>query len=191
MFTLRAFTKSYIAVLPDSPLPGHPNQRSYISNQAANPFTPSASTSENDQQRQRDTTVQLIKFYEESHVPVPRVRVPASGSRVPAPRSGTFFRLPGQVSKPKGGEHVHLREKTSSSRAHEFDSRQGYISPREDLLLGEVYDRLIPVITTMKVTSYTLCSTPTTPHTGSGHDLHHTDRDTPCSSKHIEAPCSL
>ncbi|KAG2251692.1 hypothetical protein Bca4012_099187 [Brassica carinata] len=29
---------------------GHPNQRSYISNQAANPFTPSASTSENDQQ---------------------------------------------------------------------------------------------------------------------------------------------
>ncbi|KAL0836034.1 hypothetical protein Bca101_087923 [Brassica carinata] len=63
-----AFTRSYIVVLPGSPLPGHPNQRSYISNQAANPFTPSASTSENDQQRQRDTTVQLIKSYEESHV---------------------------------------------------------------------------------------------------------------------------
>ncbi|KAF2550490.1 hypothetical protein F2Q68_00034501 [Brassica cretica] len=42
MSTLRAFTRSYIVVLPDSPLPGHPNQRSYISNQAANPFTPSA-----------------------------------------------------------------------------------------------------------------------------------------------------
>ena len=37
-------------VLPDSPLPGHSNQRSNISNQAANPFTPSASTSENDLQ---------------------------------------------------------------------------------------------------------------------------------------------
>ncbi|KAF3527449.1 hypothetical protein DY000_02040225 [Brassica cretica] len=61
MSTLRAFTRSYILVFLDSPLPGHPNQRSYISNQAANPFTPSASTSENDQQRQRDTTVQLIK----------------------------------------------------------------------------------------------------------------------------------
>ncbi|KAF3578743.1 hypothetical protein DY000_02030682 [Brassica cretica] len=34
-------------------------------------------------------------------------------------------------------------------------------------------------------------STPTTPHTGPGHDLQHTNRDTPCSSKHIEAPCSL
>ncbi|KAF3531999.1 hypothetical protein DY000_02040777 [Brassica cretica] len=56
-----------------------------------------------------------------------------------------------------------------SSRAHEFDSRQGYISPLEDLLLREVYDRLIPVITTMKMTSYALCSTPTTPHTGPGH----------------------
>ncbi|KAH0867134.1 LOW QUALITY PROTEIN: hypothetical protein HID58_074156, partial [Brassica napus] len=71
---------------------GHPNQRSYISNQAANPFTPSASTSENDQQRQRDTTVQLIKSYEESHVPAPRVQVPASGSQVPAPRSGSCLR---------------------------------------------------------------------------------------------------
>ncbi|WZZ27107.1 hypothetical protein YC2023_010508 [Brassica napus] len=56
MSTLRVFIRSYIVVLPDSPLPGHQNQRSYISNQAANPFTPSASTSENDQQRQRDTT---------------------------------------------------------------------------------------------------------------------------------------
>ncbi|KAG5388373.1 hypothetical protein IGI04_029968 [Brassica rapa subsp. trilocularis] len=27
----------------------------------------------------------------------PRIRVPASGSRVPAPRSGTFLRLPSQV----------------------------------------------------------------------------------------------
>ncbi|KAF2608620.1 hypothetical protein F2Q68_00044618 [Brassica cretica] len=43
----------------------------------------------------------------------------------------------------------------------------------------------------MKMTSYALCSTPTTPHTGRGHDLQLTDRDTPCSSKHIEAPCSL
>ncbi|KAF3534618.1 hypothetical protein DY000_02040780 [Brassica cretica] len=43
----------------------------------------------------------------------------------------------------------------------------------------------------MKMTSYALCSTPTTPHTGPGHDLQHTDRDTPCSSKHIEGPCSL
>ncbi|KAF2538743.1 hypothetical protein F2Q68_00021783 [Brassica cretica] len=50
---------------------------------------------------------------------------------------------------------------------------------------------LIPAITTMKMTSYALCSTPTTPHTGPGHDLQLTDRDTPCSSKHIEAPCSL
>ncbi|KAF3487040.1 hypothetical protein F2Q69_00052734 [Brassica cretica] len=51
--------------------------------------------------------------------------------------------------------------------------------------------RLIPAITTMKMKSYALCSTPTTPHTGPGHDLQLTDRDTPCSSKHIEAPCSL
>ncbi|KAF3604901.1 hypothetical protein DY000_02049306 [Brassica cretica] len=51
--------------------------------------------------------------------------------------------------------------------------------------------RLIPAITTMKMTSYALCSTPTTPHTGPGHDLQLTERDTPCSSKHIEAPCSL
>ncbi|KAL0758613.1 hypothetical protein Bca101_074763 [Brassica carinata] len=43
----------------------------------------------------------------------------------------------------------------------------------------------------MKMTSYALCSTPTTPHTGPGHDLQLTDRDTPCSSKHIKAPCSL
>ncbi|KAG2270299.1 hypothetical protein Bca52824_064854 [Brassica carinata] len=50
---------------------------------------------------------------------------------------------------------------------------------------------LIPAITTMKMTSYALCSTPTTPHTSSGHDLQLTDRDTPWSSKHIEAPCSL
>ncbi|KAH0873504.1 hypothetical protein HID58_070866 [Brassica napus] len=34
-------------------------------------------------------------------------------------------------------------------------------------------------------------TTPTTPYTGPGHDLQLTDRDTPCSSKHIEAPCSL
>ncbi|KAF3597008.1 hypothetical protein DY000_02020547 [Brassica cretica] len=51
--------------------------------------------------------------------------------------------------------------------------------------------RLIPAITTMKMTSYALCSTPTTPHTSPGHDLQLTDRDTPCSSKHIKAPCSL
>ncbi|KAF3566369.1 hypothetical protein DY000_02015101 [Brassica cretica] len=43
----------------------------------------------------------------------------------------------------------------------------------------------------MKMTSYALCSTPTTPHTGSRHDLQLTNKDTPCSSKHIEAPCSL
>ncbi|KAF2539800.1 hypothetical protein F2Q68_00021776 [Brassica cretica] len=47
--------------------------------------------------------------------------------------------------------------------------------------------RLIPMITTMKMMSYVLYSTPTTPHTGPGHDLQLTDRDTPCSSKHIEA----
>ena len=62
---------------------------------------------------------------------------------------------------------------------------------REDLILREVDDRLIPVITTMKMTSYALYSTPTTPHTGPGHDLQHTDSDTPCSSKHIEDPCYL
>ena len=62
---------------------------------------------------------------------------------------------------------------------------------REDLILREVDDRLIPVITTMKMTSYALYSTPTTPHTGPGHDLQHTDSDTPCSSKHIEDLCSL
>ncbi|KAF3607843.1 hypothetical protein DY000_02047985 [Brassica cretica] len=43
----------------------------------------------------------------------------------------------------------------------------------------------------MKMTSYALYSMPTTQHTGPGHDLQLTDRDTPCSSKYIEAPCSL
>ncbi|KAG2247470.1 hypothetical protein Bca52824_087098 [Brassica carinata] len=103
-----------------------------------------------------------------------RVRVPAFGSWVPGPKSGSC-----------------LRSRVPAPRAPEFDRRKGYISPREDLLLREVYDRLIPAINTMKMMSYALCSTPTTPQTGPGHDLQHTDIDTPCSSKHIEAPCSL
>ncbi|KAL0754038.1 hypothetical protein Bca101_091706 [Brassica carinata] len=84
MSTLRAFTRSYIVVLPDSPLPGRPNQRSYIYNQAANPFTPSASTSENDQQRQRDTTVNTtIRFPDKNpyNLRVPGLRpMQATGS---------------------------------------------------------------------------------------------------------------
>ncbi|KAF2617905.1 hypothetical protein F2Q68_00040138 [Brassica cretica] len=110
--------------------------------------------------------------------PCPQVRVPASGSRIPAPDLG-----------PASG-HGSLSPSLGPSSVVQAN-RKGYISPREDLLLREVYDRLIPAITTIQMTSYALCSTPTTPHTGPGHDLQFTDRDTPCSSKHIEAPCSL
>ncbi|KAF3599045.1 hypothetical protein F2Q69_00035352 [Brassica cretica] len=126
-------------------------------------------------------------------VSAPSVRVPASGSRVPAPSPGSLPLGLGPASG-HGSQSPSLGPSSvfqANYRAHEFDSRQGYISPREDLLLREVYDRLIPAITTMKMTSYALCSTPTTPHTGPGHDLQLTDKDTPCSSKHIEAPCSL
>ncbi|KAF3595476.1 hypothetical protein DY000_02022374 [Brassica cretica] len=94
----------------------------------------------------------------------------------PVPESGTFLRLPGQ---------------TSITRAHQFYSRQGKILHIEDLLLGQAYERLIPAVTIDKGKIYAPCSTSTTLHTGPGHNLQHTDRDTPCSSKHIEAPCSL
>ncbi|KAF3518079.1 hypothetical protein DY000_02060881 [Brassica cretica] len=179
MSALRAFTRSYIVVLPDSPLPGHPNQRSYFSNQAANPFTPSASTSENDQQ---GILILRSMFPRSGSLPLgpgslPPGRGPAFGSQ--------------RGTRPSRGKTSIDERKHSATELRNSTSRQGYISPQEDLLLREAYDRLIPAITTMKMTSYALCSTPTTPHTGPCHDLQHTDRDTPYSSKHIEAPCSL
>ncbi|KAF3486473.1 hypothetical protein F2Q69_00053330 [Brassica cretica] len=145
-----------------------------------------------------------------SEVPAPRVRVPAFGSRVPAPRFGSLPLGPGSCprvwdlppsSRPSDFSCLKINEnlpfirggvsKTSITRAHQFYSRQGKILHIEDLLLGQAYERLIPAVTIDKGKIYAPCSTSTTLHTGPGHNLQHTDRDTPCSSKHIEAPCSL
>ncbi|KAF3571830.1 hypothetical protein F2Q69_00059540 [Brassica cretica] len=83
MSALRAFTRSYMVVLPDYPLPGHQNQGPYISNQAVNPFRPRTSTSEHYRQ-----------------VPGSCLQVPGSYLRVwvPAPGSGSCLWLPASRS---------------------------------------------------------------------------------------------
>ncbi|KAF3507727.1 hypothetical protein F2Q69_00007645 [Brassica cretica] len=98
---------------------------------------------------------------------------PASIFWVPAPRSGFLPLGPGSLPPGLGPASGHGSLSLSLGPSFVFQTK------------------LIPAITTMKMTFYALCSTPTTPHTGPGHDLQLTDRDTPCSSKHIEAPCSL
>ena len=75
------------------------------------------------------------------------------------------------------------------TRAHHLHSHRGKIRDLEGHLHQHAYNR--PAINTNKMKFYIHGSTSASPYNGSGHDHQLTDRDTPCSSKHIEAPCSL
>ncbi|KAF3497710.1 hypothetical protein DY000_02053556 [Brassica cretica] len=99
MSALRAFTRSYMVVLPDYPLPGHQNQGPYISNQAVNPFRPRT--------KNKGQTVGEKYFMKRLlQLPASRFRVPASRFRGPTLGSGSLppglgpasgFRLPGRA----------------------------------------------------------------------------------------------
>ncbi|KAF3536209.1 hypothetical protein F2Q69_00023036 [Brassica cretica] len=115
MSSLRAFTRSYMVVLPDYPLLGHRNQGynyihvtilihtkhmpieaclRYISNQAVNTFRPTASTSEHYRQRslmaQTTSRRPTPKFNKELDTMVPGScpQVPGSYPQVWVPAFG-------------------------------------------------------------------------------------------------------
>ncbi|WZZ89029.1 hypothetical protein YC2023_117608 [Brassica napus] len=158
-----------------------PFSRAYISNQAANPFTPSGSTSEHYRQGS-------LMAHATSQCPTPNsTRNLILRFRVPAPASGFQLRL----RVPASGFQGPASGLGFGDQSSQFHSRQGKAPHLEDLLLRHAYDRLIPAITINKMKLHAQCSTSTTLLLGSGHDLQLISRVPPCSLKHIDTSCSL
>ncbi|KAF2593587.1 hypothetical protein F2Q70_00042369 [Brassica cretica] len=118
--------------------------------------------------KELDTTVQLLRSYEEN-------QVPASDFQGPTPGSGPCLRLPGS----------YPRELTNSTAA------KVRIHTKKTIFIDMPNNRRIPAITINQMKFYAHCSTSTTPSTGLGHDLMSISRNAPCSLKHIDTSCSL
>ncbi|KAF3602202.1 hypothetical protein F2Q69_00037729 [Brassica cretica] len=185
MSSLRAFTRSYMVVLPDYPLLGHRNQgynyihvtiltqtkhmpcplkhvyHVFVSNQGLLPILQAIYLQSGCESFQTD-----------------RKYIRALSTRE--------FDGPGY--EPTSYSKFNKEFDTMSSQFH---SRQGKVPYLEDLLLRHAYDRLTPAVTTDKEKIYTHCSTYTTLLTGSGDDLQLISRVPPWSLKHTETSCSL
>ncbi|KAF3540412.1 hypothetical protein F2Q69_00023265 [Brassica cretica] len=76
-------------------------------------------------------------------------------------------------------------------RSSQFHRRQGKVPYLEDLLLRHADDRLTLAVAIDQGKIYAPCSTSTTLHTGSGHDLQLVSRVPPCSLKHHDTSYTL